>query len=182
MTTGNLIISFENPERPVLQGRKPRAELTPVSTGYFRSIQVPLLEGREFTDGDDMSSSQVMIVSQAFAQNYFPGEDALGKKLKPNADNGTPGGPPWREIIGVVGNVLHSATQREMLPTIYLPTTQLPNWCCLYTVVRTSLDPMSLEPAVRHLSPSLDAVIPVQQGRPLRDCLLLRLLHPPSSL
>ncbi len=78
MTTGNLIISFENPERPVLQGRKPRAELTPVSTGYFRSIQVPLLEGREFTDGDDMSSSQVMIVSQAFAQNYFPGEDALG--------------------------------------------------------------------------------------------------------
>ncbi len=178
MTTGNLIISFENPERPVLQGRKPRAELTPVSTGYFRSIQVPLLEGREFTDGDDMSSSQVMIVSQAFAQNYFPGEDALGKKLKPNADNGTPGGPPWREIIGVVGNVLHSATQHEMLPTIYLPASQLPNWCCLYSVVRTSLDPMSLEPAVRHLVSSMDGDIPVTQVRTMRDLLSLQLSQP----
>jgi len=66
MTAGNLIIIFENPERPVLQGPKPRAELTPVSSGYFRSMQVPLLEGRDFTDGDDMSSPQVMIVSQAF--------------------------------------------------------------------------------------------------------------------
>ncbi len=54
MTAGNLIISFENPGRQVLQGRKPRAELTPVSTGYFRSMQVPLLEGRDFTDGDDI--------------------------------------------------------------------------------------------------------------------------------
>src|SRR5713226_4319644 len=78
MTAGNLIIIFENPERPVFQGPKPRAELTPASTGYFRSMQVPMLAGRDFTDGDDMNSSQVMIVSQAFAQNYFPGEDALG--------------------------------------------------------------------------------------------------------
>src|SRR5260370_25484718 len=147
MTAGNLIIIFENPERPVFQGPKPRAELTPVSTGYFRSMQVPLLEGRDFADGDDMNSSRVMIVSQAFAQNYFPGEDVLGKKLKPDANNGTPGGPPLREIIGVVGNVLHSATQREMLPAIYLPTTQLTNLCCLYTCVRTSLDRLLLEPA-----------------------------------
>jgi predicted permease len=141
-------------------------------------MQVPLLEGRDFTDGDDMNSSQVMIVSQAFAQNYFPGEDALGKKLKPNANNGTPGGPPWREIIGVVGNVLHSATQREMLPAIYLPASQLPNWCCLYSVVRTSLDPMSLEPVVRHLVSSMDRDIPVTQVRTMRDLLSLQLSQP----
>src|SRR6266566_2461693 len=178
MTAGNLIIIFENPERPVFQGPKPRAELTPVSTGYFRSMQVPLLEGRDFTDGDDMNSSQVMIVSQAFAQSNFPGGDALGKKLKPNAANGTPGGPPWREIIGVVGNVLHSATQREMLPAIYLPASQLPNWCCLYSVVRTSLDPMSLEPAVRRLVASMDSDIPVTQVRTMRDLLSLQLSQP----
>jgi predicted permease len=178
MTAGNLIIIFENPERPVVQGPKSRAELTPVSTGYFRSMQVPLLEGRDFTDGDDMNSSQVMIVSQAFAQTYFPGEDVLGKKLKPNAANGTPGSPPWREIIGVVGNVLHSATQREMLPAIYLPASQLPNWCCLYSVVRTPLDPMSIEPAVRHLVSSMDADIPVTQVRTMGDLLSLQLSQP----
>jgi len=178
MTSGNLMINFENPERPVFEGRKPRAQLTPVSTGYFRSMQGPLLKGRDFTDGDDMSSPQVMIVNQAFAQNYFPGEDALGKKLKPNANNGMPGGPPWREIVGVVGNVLHAATQRETLPAIYLPASQLPNWCCLYSVVRTPLDPMSLEPAVRHLVSSMDGDIPVTQARTMRNLLSLQLSQP----
>jgi len=122
-------MGFENPDRPAVDGRKPRAQLTPVSTGYFHTMHVPLLKGRDFRDSDDMNSTQVMIVNQALVRKYFAGVDVLGKKLKPNAENGMAGGPPWREVIGVVGNTLHSSTQREALPAMYLPTSQLPNWC-----------------------------------------------------
>jgi predicted permease len=178
MTNGNLMMGFESPEHLAVEGRKPRAQLTPVSTDYFRSMQVPLLKGRDFTDGDDMNSPQVMIVNKALVQKYFPGEDVVGKKLKPGADNGMPGGPPWREIIGVAGDVLHSSMQREPFPAIYLPASQLPNWCCLYSVVRTSLDPASLGPAVQQLVSSLDRDVPVTQMRTMRHLLSLQLLQP----
>jgi hypothetical protein len=141
-------------------------------------MQVPLLQGRDFRDSDDMNAPQVMIVNQQLVQKYFPGENVLGKKLKPNADNGMPGGPPWRELIGVAGSTLHSSTQREMFPAIYLPASQLPNWCCMYSVVRTSLDPLSLRPAVEQLVSSLDHDVPVTQVRTMRDLLSLQLSQP----
>jgi putative ABC transport system permease protein len=120
----------------------------------------------------------VIIVNQAFAKTYFPGEEPLGKKLKPGAGNGTPGGPPWRQIVGVVGNVRHSATQREMLPAMYVPASQLPTWCCLSSVVRTSVDPMSFEPAVRKLVASMDPDIPVTDVRTMPDLISMRLAQP----
>ncbi|HMG86910.1 MAG TPA: ABC transporter permease [Terracidiphilus sp.] len=171
-------ISFENPERPVAKGLRPGAELAPVTPGFFQTMQIPLITGRDFTEADNMQSPQVMIVNQAFANTYFPGEDPLGKKLKPGAGNGSKDGPPWRQIVGVVGNVRHSATQREMQPAMYLPSSQLPTWCCLSSVLRTSVDPMSLEPAVRKLVASMDADIPVTDVRTMPDLISLRLAEP----
>jgi putative ABC transport system permease protein len=174
MTYDSAMISFENPERPAPEGQQPNVDLTYVSTDYFRTIQTPVLRGRDFTDDDDMKSQQVMIVNQAFAQKYFSGEDVLGKRLKPGAANGTLGGPPWREIVGVVGNIRHWATQREMAPAMYLPASQLPNWCCLNSVVRTSVDPMSLEPEVRQLISSMNDDIPVTDVRTMSELLSLQ--------
>ena len=178
MTYDLAMISFENPERPVPEGQQPNVDLTFVSTDYFKTIQTPLLRGRDFTDGDDMKSQQVMIVNQAFAQQYFSGEDVLGKKLKPGAGNGMPGGPPWRVIVGVVGNVRHFADQREMSPAMYLPASQMPTWCCLRSVVRTSVDPMSLEPEVRRLVTSMNGDIPVTNVRTMPELLSLQLAQP----
>ena len=165
----DIVISFENPEHPVPEGQHPSADLTTVSPELFKTLQVPLLKGRDFSDRDDMSAPQVMIVNQAFAQKYFPGEEVLGKKLKPGAGNGTPGGTPWREIVGVVGDVRLSTTQREIRPGMYVPASQLPNWCCLYSVVRTSVDPLSLEPGARQLVSSMDKDIPVTQVNTMRE-------------
>ena len=178
MTDDLAHISFENPEQPVAKGRRPGAELTPISDGFFRAMQVPFVEGRDFNDADNMQSPQVMIVNQAFAQRYFAGEEPIGKKLKPGAGNGTPDGPPWRQIVGVVGNVRHFATQREMEPVMYLPASQLPNWCCLRTVVRASVDPLSLEPSVRQLVASMDSNIPVTEVRTMPELLSLQLALP----
>jgi putative ABC transport system permease protein len=178
MTNNLAMVSFENPEHPVPDGQQPNVDLTVVSTAYFRTLQVPLIRGRDFTDADDMKAQQVLIVNQAFARQYFPGEDALGKKLKPGEDNGMAGGPPWREVVGVVGNIRHFATQREMPPAMYLPVSQMPTWCCLRSVVRTSMDPINFEPEVRRLVSSMDRDIPVTDVHTMKDLLSLQLTEP----
>jgi predicted permease len=139
---------------------------------------MPLLEGRDFTERDDASSTQVMIVNQAFAQKYFPGEHVLGKKLKPGAGNGKPEGPPWREIVGVVGNIRLSMTQRELEPAMYAPASQLDTWCCMYSVVRSTIDPISLEQSIRQTVASMDSDLPVTNVRTMRELMSAGLAQP----
>ncbi len=178
MSDNDAVISFEDREHPVPEGQQPSADLSPVTPEYFGAMQIPVLEGRDFSARDDLKSTQVMIVNQAFAHKFFPGEDVLGKKLKPGASNGSPGGPPWREIVGVVGNIRLEATQRELRPAMYLPADQLPDWCCLYSVVRTSLDPRSVEASVQQVVATLDKDIPVTQVRTMNELMFSELSQP----
>ncbi|HKF49466.1 MAG TPA: ABC transporter permease [Terracidiphilus sp.] len=178
MSDDEVTISFENPEKPVDEGSQPSADLTPVTPEYFRTIQTPMVAGRDFSDADNMQAPQVMIINQAFAKQFFPGEDPIGKKLKPGAGNGSKDGPPWRQIVGVVGDVRMSATQREMRPAMYLPVEQMPNWCCVRTVVRTSVPPLSMETPVRQLVTAMDANIPVTEVRTMQDLVSLELSQP----
>jgi putative ABC transport system permease protein len=178
MSYDGAVISFEDPEHPMPDGQHASANLTPITPGYFETMQMPLLAGRDFTEHDDMNAEQVIIVNRAFAQKFFPGENVLGKKLKPGAGNGTPGGPPWREIVGVVGNIRLGATDREMGAAMYLPSAQLKTWCCLYSVVRTSLDPTSLAVSVQGIVSGMDKDIPVTQVRTMSELMYLQLSQP----
>lgn len=176
MTDNDAHVSFEDPEHPRPKGQLESARVDVVSDGYFRTLQIPQLSGRDFSEADTVQSPQVMIVNQAFARQFFPGENILGKKLKPGAGSGGP--PRWRTIIGVVGNIRTVATQRAIDPMYYLPASQLPDWCCLYTVARTSVAPLSLEPAVRNLVASMDRDIPVTDVSTMRDRIGLELAEP----
>jgi predicted permease len=176
MTDNSAHLSFENPEQPVSKGQQPGARVDVVSDGYFRTMEIPLMAGRDFSDGDTVDSPQVMIVSRAFAEKYFHGENPLGKKLKPGAGSGGP--PKWREIVGVVGDIRHGATEREMEPMQYLPASQLPTWCCLYSVVRTGMEPVALEPQVRSLVTSIDRDIPVTDVHTMTDLIGMQLAQP----
>jgi predicted permease len=147
-----------------------------VSSGYFRTMQIPVLSGRDFNDAETPKSPQVMIVNQAFAAKFFPGENVLGKTLKPGASGGGP--PVWRTVVGVVGNIRTGATQREMDPMYYLSASQFPNWCCMYSVVRTGIAPLSLEPEVRNLVVLMDQNIPVTNARTMKDRIGLELAQP----
>jgi predicted permease len=178
MTNDGAVITFEDPEHPVPESQQPSADISPISPDYFRAMQIPVLNGRDFSERDDMKSLQVMIVNQAFARKFFPGEEVLGKKLKPGAGNGTPGGPPWREIVGVVGDIRLGATQRELRPAMYLPAGQLNTWCCLYSVVRTSLNPTSLEASVQRIVSDMDKDIPVTQVRTMKELMFSELSQP----
>jgi putative ABC transport system permease protein len=178
MTYNGATVSFENPEHPLPKGQLESASLDLVSPGYFRTMEIPLLSGRNFNDADTEISPQVMIVNQAFAQKYFHREDVLGKKLKPGTSDGPTSPPAWRTIVGVVGNIRTGATDRAMDPMYYLPAGQLPNWCCLYSVVRTEMEPLSLEPEARNLVASMDPNIPITDVRTMRERVALELAQP----
>jgi putative ABC transport system permease protein len=178
MSDNAAVISFEDPQHPVPEGQQPSADTGPVTPGYFRAMQIPLIEGRDFTERDEPKSQPVMIVNQAFAQKFFPGESVLGKKLKPGAGTGDPAGPPWREIVGVVGNIRLGVTQREIRPAMYIPASQLYTWCCLYSVVRTSVDPQSLKASVEKIVASMDKDIPVTQLHTMNELMFLQLSQP----
>ncbi len=178
MTYDRVIITFEDPEHPVPEAEEPFADLTPVSPGFFSTMQVPLLEGRDFSERDDENSAKVMMVNQAFAQKFFPGENVIDKKLKPGAGNGAPGGPPWRDIVGVVGNIRLQATEREIKPAMYLPAAQISTWCCLNIVVRASVEPRSLEPTMRQIVSSLDPDVPVTQVHTMRELMFVQFSQP----
>ena len=178
MTDDNADVTFQNPEHPMPEGQLPSADISLISPDYFRTMETPILKGRDFTDADKAGAPQVMIINQAFAEKYFPNEDSLGKKLKPGAGDQTTGGPTWRVIVGVVGNMRHSMTQQRERPGYFLPSAQLPSWCCLISVVRTSVEPSSLEPSVRSLVTSMDKDIPVTDLRTMLELMSLQLSQP----
>lgn len=178
MTSGDLFTKFEDPQH---SSRSDRAEMNLVSTGFFKTMQAPLLKGRDFTESDDVRSRPVMIVNCAFAKKFLPGEDPVGKMLRPSATDGSEA-PLLREIVGVVGDMRHSATQRDTPPAMYLPANQLPSWCCLYSVVRTSVGPLSLEPAIRQLVAKLDKNMPITDVRTMHDLLGVQLTKPRFAL
>jgi predicted permease len=178
MTNDSTDISFENPEHPVPKGEQPAADFAPISPQYFSTMQIPLLNGRDFSERDSATGAQVMIVNQAFVQEFFHGEQVLGKKLKPGAGMGKGEGPPWREIVGVVGNARLAMTQRQLRPAMYVPADQLPTWCCMRSVVRSTLDPVSLEQSIRQVVSSMDREIPVTEVRTMHDLMSAQLSQP----
>ena len=176
MTDNSAHISFENPEHPLPKGQLESARLDLVSPEYFRTMDIPLLAGRDFTDLDTANSTQVMIVSRRFAEKFFHSQNVIGKKLKPGAGND--GQPVWREIVGVVGDVRHGAMSKDLDPVYYLPASQFPKWCCMFSVVRTVVEPLSLETQAKLVVSSMDPNIPVTDVRTMQNRIGLQLSQP----
>lgn len=127
-----------------------------VSTGLFRTLQVRLKSGRFFTDADDANSPKVVIVNQAFARKYFPGEDAVGKKFGDTSL--TPAS--IREIVGVVENFKDASLGEEQWPAEYEPFDQDPSGY-FSIVLRTSQDPATILPALPAMIHSVSRAVSV---------------------
>ncbi len=114
-----------------------------VSFGFFSSIRARLLEGRFFTELDDVAKPRVMIINQTLAKKYFPGEDPIGKKIgdiKLSPDS-------LREVVGVVEDIRDGSLDAEIWPAVYYPFPQSPD-TDFNLVVRTSQSEASLLPAM----------------------------------
>lgn len=140
------------------------ADQTTASPGYFEALGIPLLAGRTFTGADDTGRGEpVAIVSEAFADRFWPGEDPIGKGVAPN---GRVDGPFYR-VVGVVGDVYSSSVQEEPVLAIYYPTVPVAGVgrfgnLSMHLVVRTTLaDPASLFPAIRRIVAELDPAVPL---------------------
>jgi putative ABC transport system permease protein len=169
-------VSFNIQERPSAPSERPSSDMAIVTPSYFRTIGTPLLYGREFTERDDEKSPSVLIVNEAFARKFFPGQDAVGKRIEPGATSRVKG-TPMREIIGVVGNARQSPLSMDPEPIYYFPYKQLP-WSPPSIVLRTSIPPETLESAVRQQVASLDKQVPVYELRTLDDMLSAGVARP----
>lgn len=153
-----LIITFQIEGRPVPRADEPFADLRFASPGYFRTVGIPVLRGRDFTERDDKNSTQVVIVNDAFARRYFPNEEPLGRHIIPGL--GENGKEVTREIVGVVGNVKHRSLSADFTAEYYLPFAQSPG-PTMTICLRTSGDPASLTPAARSTVFSMDRDLPL---------------------
>ncbi len=146
-------------------------DLSTVSPDYFRTMQVPLLQGRYFSDGDTSSAQPVMIVSQETARRAWGRQDPLGRAMRIVV---------WgREfkVVGVVGNVRNFALNQEPGPAMYLPAWYR-LWPTMDVVVRTAGDPLSALAGARRRVRELDSEIPVANVRSMNQWLSAEAAQP----
>ncbi len=149
--------AFDIEERRAAAPDRPRSDIAIVTPGYFGAMGIPLLKGRDFSERDAAGSPLVLVVNEAFARKYFPGEDVIGKRIQSGA------GPiVMREIVGVVGDAKQAALGMDPDPIYYFPYKQLP-WGLGTIVLRTAVRPAELESAVRAELAGLDRQAAVHQ-------------------
>jgi len=157
---------FEVEGRPTLKGELPGAILSAVGPDYFRTLEIPLLRGRDFSAGDINSRGpKVIIISRTLAERYFPNEDPVGKNLKMDSAC---------EIVGIVGDVKNGNLGSPPEPTIYLPATEARS-SSMTVLIRTDAEPLEMVKSVRHMVASLDKDLPLFEVKTLDEYLALSL-------
>jgi putative ABC transport system permease protein len=120
---------------------------------YLQAVGIPLLRGRYFTEHDRPPSTPVLIVSEALAKDYWPGQDPIGKRLK----WGPPGSQdPWLTVVGIVGDVKQGPLDAPVVPHTYEPYAQLGDGISLSIALRGRGDPLTLVANLRSVVHGLD--------------------------
>jgi putative ABC transport system permease protein len=164
-----MTVAFNLVDRPSPPSERPRSDMAIVTPGYFAAIGTPVIAGRDFSEQDDDSHPRVIVVNQAFADRFFPGERVIGRRIEPGASSPADaryGGSTLREIVGVVGNARQDTLGRSPDPIYYFPYKQLV-WGLPALVVRTSLTGTAIETDLRTAVASLDSEAPVHTVRTL---------------
>ncbi|HXT85662.1 MAG TPA: ABC transporter permease [Verrucomicrobiae bacterium] len=112
---------------------------------FFRTMGIPLVEGREFTDADTVNSAGVIVINQAMEHRYWPKGGALGAHIKLGEFNDD---APWLTVVGIVANFRHDGLDTQPRPHFYRPFTQA-GWPFMTVVMRTTTAPASFEQAAR---------------------------------
>jgi predicted permease len=166
----------------ILEGRQsqskepPLVELSDVSPEYFHLLDISLLRGRLFSDSDNGTAPGVAIVNQAFARTWWPGQDAVGKRLKVN-----PAGTAWTTVIGVIADARTESLADAAVPQIYMSLYQTsPKELAIF--LRGQLDPSAIPEQVRELVQSVNPELPVYGTQSLDDALLSSLAERRFSL
>ncbi len=129
-----------------------------IGPGYFNTMGIPLLRGRDFTDQDTLDNTLGVVISEKTAKHYWPNEDPIGKRLKPGA---TTSKSPWRTVIGVAKDVRQNDFIAEPKMQMYFSFRQVQSMTANALIVRTTVDPLTLASPVRNAIWSVDKDQPV---------------------
>ncbi|HEX5235916.1 MAG TPA: ABC transporter permease [Silvibacterium sp.] len=168
----NLPLSGGDPSMPiVVQGKQPAiaqgefvTRLRAVGDDYFRTLEIPILNGRAFNEHDSAISPAVAIVSQSLARRYWPGENPIGKQLKPNYK-----GSPWCTVVGVAADVRHWGADQDIEPTAYYFYPQISDSirqlleADMAIAVRSNANQSDLMHSIRAAVAGIDSNVPIYQ-------------------
>jgi putative ABC transport system permease protein len=153
--------------QPVPPASEPRTGYNWVEPGYIATMGIRLLDGRDFTVRDDIKSTPVVIVNETLVKRYFPGQNVIGKRIRPEIGNGFPN-PPMREIVGVIADVKQADLTAAPGPQVYVPRAQSPMSSMAF-VVRTVGAPSTTVDAARKEIEGLDHDLPIYQVKTVDD-------------
>jgi predicted permease len=149
---------------PVPPGKEPMAEDRVMTPGYLEAMGMSLMSGRDFDAADSMSKPPVVIVNETLARQFFPGGDAVGKRIKQVlSDEG------WRTIVGVVRDVRGSGLELQPRPQIYRPHAQRPQGVMWMAVRADAAALPSLRSAIQQEFKQLDAMLPLANYRTMPE-------------
>jgi putative ABC transport system permease protein len=158
--------SYEQKEHPLAKDQDSEMQLDSqmCSVNYFRTLQMKVVEGRDFTGGDRMGSEPVIIVNQTFERRYYP-HGALGHEIRRT------GTKQWRRIVGVVADAHYYGQDKATEPAAFMPAAQLDSYPVPIAdfAVRSSLPPTQLLPAIRKAVWSLDPDQPITRIQTLSE-------------
>jgi putative ABC transport system permease protein len=174
----DLPMSGTDPSMPItVEGRNPaRAQgeivtrYRAVGEDYFHTLQTPMLQGREFSREDTASAPYVVVVSESLARKYWPGESAIGKRLKPEFK-----GSSWCTVVGVAADVRHWGSDVDIEPTAYYPYTQIPETirplleAKMTIAARSALGESNLLPSIRAAVARVDNTVPAYEVKTMDE-------------
>lgn len=159
MSALNNITSFLAIEgREVPPGERPEIDFRRASTGYFQTMGIPLLSGRLVTEQDVANNTASVLINEAMAKRFWPGEDPVGRRI--STANSTGQQTQWQTIVGVVGSVRHLGLDVEPRPEIYYHTNTSPPFGPV-VVIRTTGDPQRLISIARAKVREIDRDVPI---------------------
>jgi predicted permease len=151
-----------------------------VTPAYFPSLGIKVLRGRDVSDHDLATSPGTIVVNEALARRYWPGEDPIGKRLAIDFEVDAKKGDraaAWRQVVGVVADVKHGGLEADALPEGFLP---FPQYVArtMSLVVRAQGDPARLAGAVRGAVAAVDRDLPVSKIAPMKSLVSLSVSQP----
>jgi predicted permease len=150
-----------------------------VTSDYLETMQIPLVAGRGFTAADRAESSPVVLINETLARVFYPNQDPLGRRLRP--DFGNPS-PPWFTIVGIVKDVKQNGIDQEVGTEVYFHYPQVGGTIGLprtmNIVMRTTRPPLNMLDAARAQVRNLDAQLPLSNPRALEDVVYASIARP----
>ena len=167
MSSGMSVLAFQIAGRPELPlHQSPLSHFLEVSPGYFSTLGIPILKGREFSPQDAVEEPRAIVINEAMARREFPDQEALGQRFSfgPGPDDE----PQWLEVVGVVGNVRQYRADEAPVPMTYVVHTLSPQRP-YSLIVRTDGDATALSASVRSAVQSVDPTLPIARVRTLDE-------------